>query len=362
MNLGRLVVTSLAIIAIGARCYAAPDDVWNARSVSYDVGLQYLATDPAPAIDPAPTMIWEEQPAWRPMEPMWRPGEYGARDPCLPRWFFRADAMILDRIGSPDVTLVRDVGSGAELLNAHDLDFPFAAGPRFSMQRQMANGWGVELAYFGIDGWSRSRTGESAGGVMFSAPGVTLSGMVPLSFDWDSRLYNAEVNLRLPERWRLTPFVGFRWLELNEELRGDFVVAPPFTFWSTHARNQLYGVQIGTDVRLWDNGGPIRIEGVLKVGAFANHAHQASTIPWLLEEVSAQTDQLAFVGDLGLTGSWQIRNWLALRAGYHLLWLEGVALPPAQIALSDVPNGTAGIDAHGGVFYHGATAGLEVRF
>lgn len=59
---------------------------------------------------------------------------------------------------------------------------------------------------------------------------------------------------------------------------------------------------------------------------------------------------------------WQISDHLAGRIGYQVMWLEGVALPPAQIALSNVSTRAVGVSADGGVFYHGANAGLEVKF
>lgn len=42
---------------------------------------------------------------------------FSARDP---RWTVQADAIFLSRIGAPDVTLIEDFATGAELLNARD--------------------------------------------------------------------------------------------------------------------------------------------------------------------------------------------------------------------------------------------------
>ena len=43
---------------------------------------------------------------------------------------------------------------GANLFDATRLEFPFAAGPRVSLTALDCEGWGFEVNFFGIDGWS----------------------------------------------------------------------------------------------------------------------------------------------------------------------------------------------------------------
>jgi hypothetical protein len=287
---------------------------------------------------------------------------------CDPRWTVQADAIFLSRIGAPDVTLIQDFATAAELLNARDFEFPFAAGPKLSLQRRLENDWAVELAYFGIDGHRSYRERQSPTGEAFLAPNFGAFAVgAPMGFDWDSRLYNAEINLRLQERPWLTPFIGFRWLELDEHLAGSWYTDPlnisRTYFWDTRAVNNLYGIQLGTDVHLWKNDGPFRVEGIAKAGIYNNSVSQASSCPLFTDDgLHARIDRIAFIGEIGLTGVWQISDHLAGRIGYQVMWLEGVALPPAQIALSNVSTRAVGVSADGGVFYHGANAGLEVKF
>jgi hypothetical protein len=54
----------------------------------------------------------------------------------------------------------------------------------------------------------------------------------------------------------------------------------------------------------------------------------------------------------------RVDGW-AVRAGYQVLWLEGVATASNQIAASVPVGGTARVDATGGLFYHGALVSLE---
>jgi hypothetical protein len=84
---------------------------------------------------------------------------------------------------------------------------------------------------------------------------------------------------------------------------------------------------------------------------------------------SASTNHAAFVGEAGLQCKYQITKRLLLRGGYEVIWLQGVALAPDQIQETyittrffDSAVQALGINCSSGVFYHGATAGLEYSF
>jgi hypothetical protein len=56
-----------------------------------------------------------------------------------------------------------------------------------------------------------------------------------------------------------------------------------------------------------------------------------------------------------------------LKVGYEVIWLQGVTLAPGQIqdtyVITDPKTVQAlGVNCNSGVFYHGATAGLEYSF
>jgi hypothetical protein len=59
---------------------------------------------------------------------------------------------------------------------------------------------------------------------------------------------------------------------------------------------------------------------------------------------------------------YQLAKRLVLKAGYEAVWLQGVAVAPAQIQETNITTKQIGIDTNSGVFYHGATAGLEYSF
>jgi hypothetical protein len=71
-------------------------------------------------------------------------------------------------------------------------------------------------------------------------------------------------------------------------------------------------------------------------------------------------ERTAFLGEIGINGKYAICKNLLVRCGYNLIWLETVTLASDQIPATDIFNGQ-GIAADGGVFYHGASVGLELR-
>jgi hypothetical protein len=74
---------------------------------------------------------------------------------------------------------------------------------------------------------------------------------------------------------------------------------------------------------------------------------------------SATDADTAFVGELALTGSYVINDRWSARAGYQVLWVDGVALAPDQIAVSNVATGASTLDVGGDPIYHGFTLAAE---
>ncbi|MGD0653292.1 MAG: BBP7 family outer membrane beta-barrel protein [Thermoguttaceae bacterium] len=273
---------------------------------------------------------------------------------CCPRWTATADVIILDRIGNKSQTILGPptddviglVNASADRLNSNDFAFGFAAGPRLSLIRQ-TQCYDYEVLYFGIDGWSDCRFIPQS-----------LNPASPLLFDWSSRLYNVELNVRWNPCCQVTMLAGFRWAELREDFIGGRVLDSGFLpVGDIKTNNHLYGLQVGADARLWQRG-CFSINGLGKVGIYGNHAEQISdlNIGQFIGIGSAWTNHAAFIGEFGLQARYQVTQSLALRAGYELLWLDGIAIAPAQF------GNPVGIDSNATVFYHGATAGLEYSF
>ena len=77
--------------------------------------------------------------------------------------------------------------------------------------------------------------------------------------------------------------------------------------------------------------------------------------------MNQRDNNTAFLGEIGLVGVYQLTDTIALRAGYQLMWLDGVALASEQVQASNFATGT-GADVHGDVFFHGALLGVEAQW
>jgi hypothetical protein len=309
---------------------------------------------------------------------------------CCPRWTASADFIILDRIGGANQTLVERVPlnddpfktHGAEALNGNDFQQGFCGGPRVGLIRHGDCGYDLELSYFQIDGWSSDRTigpDDPIDWLVMRAPGgFTQTNQPPLlatqAMDWDyaTKLYNAEFNVRWNPCCRVTMLAGFRWMNLSESLVG--ALEPPTIsweppFWNTTTTNNLFGFQIGADGKLLERG-RFSIDGLLKAGIFDNNAEQTTTVSVIAKQLrsgSASTNHAAFVGETGLQCKYQVTKGLLLKAGYEAIWMQGVALAPGQVqetyvTLLPMTVQALGVNCDSGVFYHGATVGLEYSF
>lgn len=318
------------------------------------------------------------------------PGAGRSASSSRPRWTASADFIILERVGSAAYTLVEIVPRsvpvqtpGTELLNATDLHQGFSGGWRLDLIHHGDNGGDLEFVYFQVDGWNVARSfGPTPNDyLVMEAPGSFLQfqndiDTQTMTWDYGSRLYNAEVNARW-NRWRrVTVLAGFRWVNLTENLEGILMPPTPYgtgPFWNTKLKNNLYGLQIGADAELLERG-RLSIDSVLKAGIFDNHVEETTSVR--MERIqfadSAVTDHAAFVGEVGLQCQYRVTPRLSLKAGYEAIWLRGVALAPGQISETycwygtplpqDAYVRTLAVNCNSGVFYHGATAGLEYVF
>ncbi|MFA6075611.1 MAG: hypothetical protein WCV63_05805 [Negativicutes bacterium] len=327
------------------------------------------------------------------------------------RWTVSAEVIALNRIGGVNQTLVSLVPgnytftqsaykSGTEAFNSNQFQFGFSAGPKICLTYQLDPRFGVECEYFNIANQSASVTVGPNGNwlVMKSPGGFWQTQDFPyqgLTWGNTTNLYNAEINGRMNISDRLTLFAGFRWLQLNDNLQGTMTPAdqhdpvwknnldvldpnvsqiplgenPPDNyppFWNTNTTNNLYGLQIGVDGKILKLGN-FSLDGVLKTGIFDNYATQSTgvSIKKTVYPSEATTNQFAFVCEVGLTIKYQVGYGVELKAGYEVLWLDGIALAPGQIQKTyAAPNDVhaLGINSGSNVLFQGATCGLGYSF
>ncbi len=282
-------------------------------------------------------------------------GRYGGAEPL---WEVYAGTVFLRR-DRPDV-------AGPLGFDTLDFDVGVRAGVDIDIRRRLGERHELQLRYFGVDGWSDQ---------------FTDSGTI-LATDWEAfagfatRLHSSEVNLRSQWTDWMTVLGGFRWVELNEQVAYEIDTVttfpgfppfiPPFSIANDFAQrarthNHLYGFQFGTDVLLWDRGGPLTINTDLKAGIYSNLAKNAGLLESPVGNIvgEGRKHHTAFLGELGINAKYQLTRHLALRAGYQLLWIEGVALVNDNqfdaLAAGDV-------NTSGSPFYHGAMVGAELNW
>jgi hypothetical protein len=164
-------------------------------------------------------------------------------------------------------------------------------------------------------------------------------------------------------------FAGFRYMELGNDLDLAAQSFSPNTEtgdYSVHTVNRLFGGQIGGRIRGTVNRFGLELTG--KAGIYDNDATESQTVidfpnfP-LRPTTTAQSNYAAFEGELNLSGIYRLSNAWSVKAGYSVIWIEGLALAPDQLDFnfSTSPSGNQ-LSAAGGLFLHGANVGLEARW
>ena len=322
-------------------------------------------------------------------------GPFGCEGPpaaCPPRrWLVRAGAVFLNRsdvFAQP--LLFRSVPQQALEFDADDFEFDLEAGPLVDLMFLSPLGWQLEARHFSVATWN-SRHGFPdivqfpVGRLLFDD--TNLSGPVNRpSLKYESDLYSTEFNFRRPVAPWLVPMIGFRWVELQEEYAAA-AHQRPSRFAETDAlnyatHNHMYGLQLGTEMRLFDRGGPLRIDSTILAGIYYNEADLRASratsqlvrqtdgtwqVETLRRGVSHEEAHTSFLGEITLGATWQVRKCLAVRGGWQLLWLEGVALAPEQLATTTLGDPTvatsssrAATNTDGSAFYHGPFTSLEL--
>ena len=329
-----------------------------------------------------------------------------------PRWTVSAEAIVFDRVGTAKQTLVERVPGdvqfysipttpGTPALNSTDLNQGFAPGFRLGAAYHVDSNLDLSVSFFHIGDWDSTQSigPDPLNWLVMRAPGGFFQtqdyAYQSMTWNYSTELYSAEINAQKKVSNRITVLVGFRWLQLHENLQGTipppdiyaptwkygnptlsgavplspFPLAPSYPpFWNTSTTNNLYGLQIGADGKLFERG-RFSIDGLIKVGGYWNHVTDSTgvSIEKVVYNANASTDHPAFVSEAGLQCKYQITSRITLKIGYEVLWLEGVALAPGQIQdthTTYAPIGATalGVNSNSHVLFHGGTAGLEISF
>ncbi len=331
------------------------------------------------------------------------------------RWTISEETIIFDRVGTDKWALVERVPGavpfakipttpGTQALNSTDINHGFSAGLRLGAAYHADPQNDILLSFFRSGNWDSTKSvgpDNPSNWLVMRAPGVFFQtqdfSYQSMTWDYSTYLYNAELNVQHKISNWITMLVGFRWLQLSENLQGTIppadsfqpiwkstnpldtlfdvaqiaggTPAPPYPpFWNTSTTNNLYGFQIGADGKLFERG-HFSINGLIKGGAYLNHASELTgvSLAKTVYESGASANHAAFVGESGVRCKYQITSGITLKLGYEVLWLAGVALAPGQIqetttATSPTNVYTNRVNSGSNVLFHGVAAGLEFSF
>lgn len=276
---------------------------------------------------------------------------------CCPLWTVRGGLLAMWRSG-PAANLV--VAGAPTNVNAADLSFSLQAGWEVSAIRTLNNCWSLEARYLQIDGWVNNfgPIAETSSAVATPSVISVIGAAQNVSGNYRSLLRSAELNGRRQLNDWLTGLAGFRYLNVQESLT---VVQDAGGIVATHVvgtQNHLFGGQLGLDGCLVQRGRG-RIDAFGKAGIYGNAIENSGTSSFTGVGVGpfpfARTaGQVAFVGEIAVTGSWCYNDHITLRGGYQMLWLQGLALASDQFNTFG-----ANFPTTGGIFAHGFMGGLE---
>lgn len=319
---------------------------------------------------------------------------------ACPNFYGQVEAVFLWRESRLiDQPIVIDANTGITYLSTSDLNSGFNPGGRATVGVRICGGRALEFTYLGLcpnDSTDIAVSPDS--GAFLILPGNFFGnvfvGLDRLQADYSSRLNSLEANLPCccgccdegcPDccdecgddcgcrevccqsyEW----FAGFRYIRISEDLNliaqrtvGGAVEEGNY---DVHTSNNLYGLQLGGRSRR--TRGRYGWEATGKFGIFGNDMRQRQSVTDfpdfpLRPTVSGSSGGVAFVGETNLTALYRLTQIWNLRAGYSLLWIEGLALAPDQLDF-DFASASGGSQLHNGgaMFLHGVNVGIEARW
>ena len=295
------------------------------------------------------------------------PDPYFYIEDSVARWTFAAEALWLQRVNQPFVTAADTVGDNLDEVFA---GAQFRPGVRFELQRWECDGNSWELSYFSLQQWSENAT-VAGDPVAFSrvvqSPLQRLDDLIGgfdtnVSCTYRAQTHNAEFNRWWAKSdngiWNVRGMLGARYFNFEERLGLNGVDS---TFGSEKldaaAFNDLIGGQCGARIeRKWDR---LSLYTVGKVGLFGNlwrEQRQDIVLPnagFPPPDVNSQSQGCGLSGLLEevFGGRYALTDRVALRCSYNLIYVPGLALPSAAVAVDDYRQAS--------LLLHGAAVGCE---
>ncbi len=304
-------------------------------------------------------------------------GPYGDGGCCLPRWFdVHAEWLFWQRDYSDSQAFSSRGILGPTVLDANQLDFSEESGFRVTGAYLVGPATALEATYFGTLNWASSAqvTGDGDLFSVFSDFGSDpFNGFPETDFanlhqlGLSSELDNAELNLRHRSvsancLWHSSLLIGVRYLRLREDLSYRTETNVAAMDYALKVDNDLVGAQIGGDLFLCVTP-RFKIGGEIEAGVYGTSSSQRTNVTTtdspVLHEYLRDND-VAFIGEAGVSGLYRITSRWTFRGGYQVLYVDGVATAVDNFnTASPFSARTALLSNNGNVFYHGANLGFE---
>jgi hypothetical protein len=304
----------------------------------------------------------------------WPVQTYGTR----PVWELEIGTRILDRPGTEqNLPLVTDAVTLQTLFNAEQAsDLQVSAGIdwRFQKMTNYDMSWEIR-GYFNQWDTTESRTGDLVASGFTPAGLPQNSTLSQFDYGYESDLFDIELNFKRACLPGVTLMIGPRFMTLNETVVVDSNFTNPlvadFLQVQTNADvvNTLAGLGIGAEFRK-----PLMrdlfVVAAIRGGVFNNVARSRITAAQTLfgfpnGETTFIDDSLtnvAGVGELSVRLHYDISpGTISIYTGYEAMWLDGVAVAPAQV-LSALTPAAPFINTSNTIFSQGFTVGGMIRY
>jgi hypothetical protein len=202
------------------------------------------------------------------------------------------------------------------------------------------------------------------------------------SLNYRSSLHSGELNIMRMCHPALRPYCGVRYIKFDDEIWDQSVqtmtpfppVLPATTLSTLDAydvENNLIGFQGGVKYDIWNWGRRFSLQGFLNSGVYYNKAkysnlQQEFETQWVdnagVVNVTSDSESqltivensnIAYVGEASLTAVCRLNRCWACRAGYQVLFIDGLNLASDVYLQSGVEDRS--------LLFHGWHAGLECR-
>src|SRR5262245_2582347 len=263
------------------------------------------------------------------------------------------------------VTDEANAAPGAPVFAMSDLAMNFQPGMRIVTGWRQDSQRAFEVSYFGIFNWHDSATVQGNNNVAlpsdFGLASQDFFAADEMRISYRSQLNNAEANV-IGTDGNFSLLGGFRYLSLYEKLNIRSIDLDTGTGdYRIRTTNNLFGGQLGARFRR--SYGRLGWDATGKAGLFGNNASEWQFVTdsppstFLRDRRTASGAQVAFVSDINISATYRLFSFFTLRAGYNLLWVDGVAVAPGQLDFTNTAASGSDLRSGDGFFAHGVSAG-----